>query len=116
MNSTILIIFFVILAVVGIICLYNGYDMKVNGNLKIGWFVGQDIKMEKCKDVPGFINATFKPIMIFGTGVVISALVMLIIEGVKGPKPIQMLFMLIIFVLFFWFNRQITKATDKFLK
>lgn len=116
MNSAILIIFFVILLVVGLVCLYNGYDMKKNGNLKIGWFVGQDIKKERCKDVPGFIQTTYKPIMIFGTGVVVSALAMLLIEGIEGPKYIQMLFMLIITILFFWFNRKITKATDKFLK
>lgn len=119
--TTIIIIFYLILAVVGIVCLYNGYDMKVNGNLKIGWFVGQEIKKEKCKDIPGFIAATIKPIMIFGCSVTVLSIAMVILGGLVGTedviiKFIQLTAMLIISGLFFWLNRKINKATDKYIK
>jgi len=116
MNDAITIIFYVILAIVGFVCLYNGYEMKVKGNLKIGWFVGQDIKKEKCKDVPGFIEATLKPIFIFGVVTVVGSIAMIIIEGLGGPKYIQMVILLALIVLFFWFNSKINKATTTYLK
>lgn len=120
-STTIIMIFYIILAIVGIVCIYNGYDMKVNGNLKIGWFVGQEVKKEKCKDIPGFIAATYKPIMIFGVTVVVISLAMVIVCGILGTTSIkvrllELASMLILCVLFFWFNKKITKATNEFIK
>ena len=120
-STTIILIFYVILAIVGLVCLYNGYDMKANGNLKIGWFVGQEIKKERCKDIPGFIETTYKPIMIFGFTVVIIAVAVLIICGIMGTtsttvRLIQLAGMLILCVMFFWFNNKIKTATNKYIK
>lgn len=120
-STTIILIFYVILAIVGMICLYNGYDMKANGNLRIGWFVGQEITKERCKDIPGFIESTYKPIMIFGSSVVIISVAVLIICGIMGTtsitvRLIELAAMFILCVIFFWFNRKIKTATNKFIK
>lgn len=116
MNTVIMIIFYIILAVVGLVCLYNAYEMKAKGNLKIGWFVGQSITKEKCKDIPGFIEATYKPIIIFGTTVVVASVAMIIVQGLNGSRYIQLGVMLGLIILFFWFNSVITKATNKYIK
>lgn len=120
-STTIILIFYVILAIVGMICIYNGYDMKANGNLKVGWFVGQEIRKEKCKDIPGFIKATYKPIMVFGITVVVVSVAMLIVCGIMGTtktsvRLLELASMIVLCIFFFWFNRKITKATDKYIK
>ena len=115
-HETIMIIFCMFFAVVGLVCLYNAYDMKVNGNIKIGWFVGQDIKKEKCKDIPGFIKATYIPVIVFGSTVVISSLIIMFIEAFNGPVVVEFIVFLVLIVLYFWFNRKILKATNNYLK
>lgn len=119
--KTIIIITYAILAVVGIVCIYYGYDMKTNGNLKIGFFVGQEIKKEKCKDIPGFIAATVKPIMILGCSTVVISIAMIILSGIMSSeslvlKLIQLVSMILIVGLFLWFNKSITRATNKYIK
>ena len=115
-SNTIMIIFCIFFAIVGLVCLYNAYDMKANGNIKIGWFVGQDIKKEKCRDIPGFIKATYTPIVIFGSVVVASSLGLMFIEAFSGPRIAEFVIFMILIILFLWFNRKITKATNMHLK
>lgn len=119
--KTIIIVTYAILAVIGLVCIYFAYDMKTNGNLKIGFFVGQEIKKERCKDIPGFINATYKPIMILGVPTVIISIAMIILSGILDfgsvkLKLIQLVSMIIIIGLFLWFNKKVNKATEEYIK
>ena len=116
MTFTISIIFYVILAIVGLICLYNAYDMKTNGDLKIGWFVGQSVKKEKCRDIKGFINATLTPIIIFGGSVVAASAALILLAGFNGPKYIQLIILVFLIILYVWFTNVLNKASEKYLK
>ncbi len=116
MTFTISIIFYIILAIVGLVCLYQAYDMKTNGNLKIGWFVGQAMKKEKCRDIPGFIKATVTPITIFGISVVAAAAALILLAGFNGPKYVQLIILVFLIIVYVWFTNVLNKATEKYLK
>ncbi len=109
------IIFFVWIAIVAVAILWTGQSMKISGKIKIGWFVGQDIKMEKCRDVKGFINATYPKIMSFGMVALVGACVLIVLEAYKVSAIGELIIMVLLIVLYFVFNRDLKKATKKYL-
>ncbi len=110
------VIFFSLIGIVGIAFLITGQSMKTSGKIKVGWFIGQDIKMEKCRDIPGFINATYTKIMSAGVIAVVGAAVLILLEVFKISPLIQLIILILLLVLYFVFSRDIQKATKEYLQ
>lgn len=114
------IIFFLLMGIAGVAILITGQRMKTSGKITVGWFIGQDVKMERCRDVPGFIDATYPKIMRFGTIAVVLSVLLLLLE----LFPISNLFnsvaelvlLIAVIVCYAIFTRDLRKATDQFLR
>lgn len=110
------IIFFAWIAIVGIAFLITGQSMKASGKITVGWFIGQDIKMERCRDVNGFIEFTYPKIMAFGVIATVGAIILVLFEVLHVSPIAEFVILVILIVLYFKFNHDIKKATEDYLK
>ncbi len=112
------IVFFVCIGIAGIIILWTGQSMKMSGKIRAGWFIGQDIKMEKCRDIPGFIGETYPKIMSFGGFAVAASVILTLLEALRFPLAplIQLVIMILIMILYLKFAHDMKKATERHLQ
>lgn len=110
------IIFFAWIAIVGVAFLITGQSMKARGKITVGWFIGQDIKMERCRNVKGFIEYTYPKIMAFGAIATAGAMVLIVFEVLHVAPVAEFVILLVLIVLYFKFNHDIKKATEEYLK
>lgn len=112
------IIFFVWIGVVGLAFLWSGQSMKMNNKITVGWLIGQDTRLDKCRDVPGFIAETYPKVMWFGAVIVVAAILLILLEAfhVSYAPVVELLVLLALIVMYAVFNHQIKQATQKFLR
>ncbi|MFR7992282.1 MAG: hypothetical protein ACLU61_05005 [Lachnospiraceae bacterium] len=109
------IIFFLWFGVIGAVCLFSGYSMKTKRQIKIGWFIGRDVQAEKCRDIPGFIDAVYPKIMTLGTIATVGAVLMILLEVFEVTELVQLVLMIVILIYYGWFNHHVKKATKQYL-
>lgn len=113
-------LFFLLMGIAGVVILITGQKMKISGKITVGWFIGQDVKMERCRDVPGFINSTYPKIMRFGIIAVVLSVLLLLLELFPFSKlfnsVVELVLLIAMIICYVLFTRNLRKATDEFLR
>lgn len=110
------IIFFAWIAIAGAAFLITGQRMKATGKITVGWFIGQDIKMERCRDVKGFIAFTYPKIMAFGTVALVAAIALIILEIFQITPLVEFVLLILLILAYLKFTHDMKRATADYLK
>ena len=113
-SDTVLIIFDVIVALLGVYLIYNAIKMKKTDEIP-GLLLGPK-EMKLCKNPYGFIDYMFPFILIFGIVCTLFGIVSVIGDAILHLSGIfDGIAVIILLAVWFWFSMMLRKAKNKYM-
>lgn len=109
-----MILFDVIILCYGVYLVYSAYQMKKT-HQPSGLIVNQ-ADLVGARDVKGFCEAMFKPLVVFGMMAIIYGIVGFLNDRFVNEQLVNFMAVVLFLVLCFWFLRETKKNKAKYLK
>ena len=115
MNSdSLMVLFDVVILAYGLSMIYNAYKMKQT-HQPPSMIINQ-ADLIGARDVRGFCEAMFKPLVLFGALAVLYGIVGMVNDMYVEMPMVNFVSVALFLILCFWFLREIKKAKAKYLK